>query len=121
MNPKPRVRIVALLALITVVLSVTERAFASDCVHGRNGAVHVSEAAQNLHPQHIDAEPNAESSGDRSDCRHDAASGCGVSASGIIAAGYTIGYAEKITLVAFPPSSSVDLITTHVAFHPPRA
>jgi hypothetical protein len=121
MNARPGTRIVAILALIALVFSITEKAFAEGCVHDRGRAEQAVEAEAGPHVEHAAAGHTSESSDDRSDCRHDSASGCAASTPGIASAGYAVENADEVALVILTPSSAIDLIATHSAFHPPRA
>jgi hypothetical protein len=112
-----RTRLAAVLALVTMAFSITEKAFANECAHG---AISSAELTSSEHGSHTSpVEPGPDSSTQDS-CRHDAMTGCATSAQVLPASAAVIDTAAEITVAAPSPSTAVDLIRSHAAFHPPR-
>jgi hypothetical protein len=121
MKPVMRIRRFAALALIAMVFSLAEEAVASECVHDRSELAHVSDGTQATHEQSPMAAEGAAGSEDRSsNCRHNIVPGCGSTANMLPPERLAMADVYEITIVAPPPSSAVDLIVSHAAFHPPR-
>ena len=112
----------ALVALVTMAFSVSERAFATECVHNAAASVHVSQAAAPVQHGHgAPADYSPDSGHSRSDCRHDAAAGCAMSAQLIPARTAIMISAPEVIVMSPFVAPAIDLTTAHSAFHPPRS
>ena len=120
MKPKLRIRLVAVLALFTMLFSITERAFADDCAH----TPRVSADASSGHAAHQVHGPAADRSSESADpgsrCQHGAAAGCATSAQLQVVRSDVVNAADEVVLLTPPSAAALDLITVHTAFHPPR-
>ena len=120
MKPKLRIRLVAVLALFTMLFSITERAFANECAHTAPVAAEASggHAAHQAHGPASDSSSEPVDPGPR--CQHGAAAGCASAAQLQPVRNDVVNGADEVVVMTLPPSAAPDLITVHTAFHPPR-